>query len=349
MAEAGSVPPKRICVVGAGSIGGLLGVQLSLRGHTVTFFARGAHLAAMRAASAVELVRLDGTTVSSAPGSIFADSLTELPKQDVVILGLKTHQISSVLSSLPSLLGPDTVILTTQNGIPWWYFQIYGGPPEFRDRVVRSVDPDGALHGGIDPARILAAVVYPAAKISSPGVITHVEGTRFPVGELSGESTPRVAAISAMLVDAGFKSPVLPDVRGELWLKLWGTVAINPLSALTHATLDELCTVPHSRAVVVAMMREVEQVANAVGTTMRLPLERRVDGAARVGAHKTSMLQDAEIGRPMEVDTIMGAVTELARLAYVSTPHVDAIQGTISMLAYVMDKHQAKVPLVPLK
>lgn len=338
-----------ICVVGAGAIGGLLGVELSRQGHHVTFFARGAHLAAMKEADELKLVKLDGTTVSSAPGSTFAASLVELPVQDIVILGLKMHQIAPVLPTLHHIVGPETLILATQNGIPWWYFQCYSGPEKFRNRTVESVDPGGILKNGIDPTKVVATVVYPAAKISAPGEITHVEGVRFPVGEPSGQTTERITRLSKMLISAGFKSPVLGDIRGELWLKLWGTVAVNPLSALTHATLDELCTVPFSREVVVSVMREVEQVATRLGSGMRLPLERRVDGAARVGKHRTSMLQDCEAGREMEVDTIMGAVVELARVCEVDTPCVDTVYGTVRMLAHVMRKEKAKVCLVGLE
>lgn len=337
-----------ICIVGAGAIGGFLGVELSRRGHHVTFFARGAHLAAMQAADALKLIKLDGSTVQSAPGSVFASSLDDVPVQDVVVLALKMHQIASVLPSLPHIVGPKTVILTTQNGIPWWYFQEYRGPAEFQDRTVEAVDPGGVLKDAIDAKKIVATVVYPAANISAPGEITHVEGVRFPVGEPSGETTERVKKISEMLIDAGFKSPILPDVRGELWLKLWGTVAVNPLSALTHATLDELCTVPFSREVVMSVMREVEAVANRLGSKMRLPIERRVDGAAKIGKHRTSMLQDCEAGREMEIDTIMGAAVEMARVCKIETPCIDTVYGTVRMLAHVMKTQRVKICRVGL-
>lgn len=351
--EAVSQPPasKRVCVVGAGAIGGLLGVRLSQRGHVVTFHARGAHLAAMQEAGAMTLIGLDGASSVSAPTSSFVASLEGLPPQDYIILGLKTHQIASVLPALQALLAanPDATLIATQNGVPWWFFQMYPkGPPQFADRSLASVDPGAILHGGIDPSRVVATVVYPAAHIAKPGVVQHVDGVRFPVGEPSGDvQTPRIMALSTMLMDAGFKSPILPDIRGELWLKLWGSVAFNPLSALTHATLEELCTFEKSRGVVEAMMLEVQVVAAAVGITMRVPLERRVNGAAKVGRHKTSTLQDVEAGRPLEVDAIMGAVIEIARLTGTATPHIDAIYGAISMLAQVLGESNAAVPLVP--
>jgi 2-dehydropantoate 2-reductase len=340
---------KRICIVGAGAIGGLLGVRLS-RNHIVTFHARGAHLAAMLDASAMLLVSPDGIETKSAPSSLFVSSLDCVPPQDFVILGLKTHQISSVLPSLTALLerSPGATLVTTQNGVPWWFFQQFSGPHEFRDLPLLSVDPDGALFHGIDPKRIVATVVYPAAHIAAPGIVQHTDGLRFPVGEPSGDvSTSRITELSSILMDAGFKAPILSDVRGELWLKLWGSVALNPLSALTHATLEKLCTFPKSRRVVAAMMKEVENVATAVGVTLRLPLERRIDGAAKVGNHKTSTLQDCESGRPMEVDAIMGGVIEIARITDTPTPHVDAIYGAISLLAHVLESEKAALPLVP--
>lgn len=313
----------------------------------MTFFARGAHLAAMQEAGVLKLIRSDGSTIVSGENAKFVGSLENIGVQDLVILGLKMHQVKSVLLSLPSLLGPHTIILTTQNGIPWWYFQEYSGPPEYKNRTVESVDPGGVLKSSIDPTRIIASVVYPAAHISAPGEVTHVEGIRFPVGEPSGETTSRIQNLSELLVDAGFKSPILPDVRGELWLKLWGTVAVNPLSALTHATLDVLCIVPCGREVVLNMMKEVEQIAKTLGSGMRLPPERRVDGAARVGRHKTSMLQDVEAGREMEIETIMGAVIELARLCGASTPCIDTIYGTIQMLDHVMKTENVKICMMP--
>lgn len=341
--------PKRVCIVGAGAIGGLLGVRLSQRGHEVTFHARGAHLAAMQAAGALRLLAPDGWTSASAPGSTFVGSLAGLPPQDYVVLGLKTHQIPAVLPALRALLAdsPGATLVATQNGVPWWFFQLHAaGPPRFAGRALEAVDPGGVLHAGIDPSRVVATVVYPAAVIEEPGVVRHVDGVRFPVGELSGDvETPRIRALAAMLVDAGFKAPVLPDVRGELWLKLWGSVAFNPLSALTHATLEELCTFAKSRAVIEAIMREVQEVAAAVGVTMRVPMERRINGAAKVGRHKTSTLQDVEAGRPLEVDAIMGAVIEIAKLTETKTPHIDAIYGAISMLAQVLGDNNAAVPL----
>lgn len=342
----------KIVIVGAGAIGGLLGVHLSQQGHTVTFVARGAHLAAMQDADALTIERPDGTELRSAPGSKFVRSVQECNEpQDVIVLGLKMHQIVGVLDELPTILHDRSVFVTTQNGVPWWYFQQYEqGREELKGRTVETVDPGGVLKDSIDSSRILATVVYPAAHIERPGVIRHVEGVRFPIGEPSGQNTDRVKWMSALLVAAGFKAPVLEDVRAELWLKLWGTVAVNPLSALTHATLDVLCAKDGpGRDVVVRMMNEVEQVALKLGSKMRLPIDRRVDGAARVGKHRTSMLQDVETGRPLEIDTIIGSVVELAHLCKHPVPSIETIHGTLKMLAQVMKDSKSKVCLVPLE
>lgn len=337
-----------ICIVGAGAIGGLLGVHLSLQGHEVSFFGRGAHLTAMQKADCLKLKTPQGETIQSAPGSKFVSNLSQLSPQDIVIIGLKMHQIESVLPQLSYILKSDTIIITTQNGIPWWYFQQYPGPVEYIDHTIESVDPGGRLKESIESHRILATVVYPAAHISNPGEITHVEGIRFPIGEPNGEETDRVKWVSKMLIQSGFKSPILSDIRGELWLKLWGTVAVNPLSALTHSTLDVLCTHPDGRKVVMNMMKEVEMVANKLGSNMRLPAERRVDGAAKVGKHRTSMLQDVETGKEMEIETIIGSVVELAELCQVNIPCIDTIYRTIRMLAHVMKEDKSKICSLPI-
>lgn len=340
----------KVVIVGAGAIGGLLGVHLSLQGHVVTFVARGLHLEAMQKAGEMKLIKPDGTTICSAPGNKFVRSLKDCDgAQHLVILGLKMHQISSILDDLPYVLGPDSMIITTQNGIPWWYFQEYNGPKDFQNRTIESVDPGGVLKSRINPRQLLATVVYPAAHITEPGMIQHVEGVRFPIGELNGSHSARVQWVSEVLIGAGFKSPVLDDVRGEIWLKLWGTVAVNPLSALTHATLDVLCSEDSpARPVVIQIMREVEAITQKLGSSMRLPIERRVDGAARVGKHRTSMLQDVEAGRDMEIETIIGSVVELARLCQQDTPSIDTIYGTIRMLAKVMHEEKSKVCLLPI-
>lgn len=352
--QGSSVPPLRILIMGAGAIGGLLGVKLSLRGHPVTFICRGAHLREMQSAGCM-IVRTaeNGREERSADGSTFTDDLESLRAHsfDVIVLAIKMHQIATIAHLLPRLLSDNGIYLTTQNGVPWWYFQRNSlAPDDLRDTPVDAVDPDGTLYRTIDASRLLASVVYPAAKIVSPGVVLHVQGLRFPLGELDGCETVRAKMLSSMLEDAGFKAPVLKDVRAELWLKLWGTVAVNPLSALTHATLGELCDAESpSRPVVEAVMWEVQQIAEAVGERLRLPMERRVEGARKVGDHKTSMLQDVEEGKRAEVDAVMGAVIEIGRKTECATPHLDAVYGTMKMLEWVLEKRNAKVPLISNK
>ncbi len=240
----------KICVVGAGAIGGLLGGRLAAAGEEVTLVARGAHLEAMRKRGLWVFMR-DGEEVV-VPSPRVTDHIGSCGVQDLVILGLKAHQIDAVAEELPALFGPETVVLTTQNGIPWWYFQKLPGPWE--GTVLRSVDPEGRITRAIDPDRLIGCIAYPAAEIESPGIIRHIEGMRFPVGELDGRETDRVRRISECLVRAGFKSPILEDIRSEIWLKAWGNLAFNPISALTHTTLVDICRFPPSRALAARMM-----------------------------------------------------------------------------------------------
>lgn len=377
--DGGYPSAAKIAIVGAGAIGGLLGVHLSLQGHTVTFIARGSHLEAMQARGSLQLVSPDGSTIESAPfsangGSKFVRSVRDCAcEQDVIILGLKTHQLVDVADDLAAITGPRTVILTTQNGIPWWYFQHFPPPTstpsqqgegdeqkqgpdheqylQLRDRTVESVDPGGHLKQAIDADKILALVVYPAAAVTSPGVIHHQYGVRFPIGEINRAQVDsvRVHWMSSILTAAGFKSPVLPDVRAELWLKLWGTVAVNPLSALTHATLDVLCSRDSpGRRVAKRVMTEAETVANRLGATMRVPLVKRLDGARDVGKHRTSMLQDVMNGRDLEVKPVVEAVVELAEFVGVDVPATKTVLDTVLVLQDVMKQERAKVCLVPL-
>ncbi|KAI0567686.1 6-phosphogluconate dehydrogenase [Gracilaria domingensis] len=323
----------RICVVGAGAIGGLLGVELSRRGHNVAFFARGAHLAAMKKEGRSSQIDKTGWEHRRIRKWFYVHSITRRSwRTRPCDSGIENASDQGCTSGSSSYNRPAHCCA----GNAKW------------DSLV-SADPGGVLKTSIDPKKLIATVVYPAAVVASPGVIRHVEGIRFPIGEPNGQTTERVQWVSTMLIDAGFKSPVLEDVRGEMWLKLWGTVAVNPLSALTHATLDVLCTIPAGREVVVLMMKEVEKVANRLGSKMRLPIERRVNGAAKVGRHKTSMLQDVEAGREMEIETIMGAVVEMARVCGEDTPSIDTIYGTIRMLAFVMKEEKSKVCMIPVE
>jgi 2-dehydropantoate 2-reductase len=318
----------RIAIVGAGSIGGYLGALLALAGEDVTFIARGANLDAIRARG-MTVVLEDGRTVT-AKGAGAWESAREAGPHDLVLLTVKAHQVTAVAPELHHLLGDEACIVTMQNGIPWWYFQRHGG--EYEGAPVRSADPDGTIARLIDPARIVGSVVYPAATLAAPGLVHVVEGRRFTLGELDGRTTSRVQTISASLARAGFKAPVSEDIRAEIWLKVWGNLSFNPISALTRATLEDLLRFPLTRTLCVEMMREAESIANKLGVTFRVSIERRIAGAERIGAHKTSMLQDLEQGKPMEIEALVGAVVELGRLTGVATPHIDAVYACASLL-----------------
>jgi 2-dehydropantoate 2-reductase len=245
-------------------------------------------------------------------------------------LTVKAHQVAAVARDLGSMCDDRTSIVTMQNGIPWWYFQKLGGA--FDGTPVRAADPDGTIAACIDPTRIIGTVVYPAAELTRPGVVRVVEGKRFTLGELDGRSTPRVEALSATLTAAGFKAPVIDDIRGEIWLKIWGNLSFNPISALTHATLIDLIQYPLTRELCAEMMREAESVAKRLGVSFRVSIERRLAGAERVGAHKTSMLQDLEQGKALEIEALIGAVVELGRLTGIPTPHIDSVYALVSLL-----------------
>ena len=329
----------RICVVGAGAIGGLLGARLAAAGENVTLIARGAHLEAIRTGG-LEVTMNDGSVVHASDVDVTSD-MRECGPQDLVILGVKAHQIAPVAGDLPALFGPETLVLTTQNGIPWWYFQRHGGPLD--GTVLDSLDPGGTIAGAIEPERIIGCIAYPAAEISAPGRIRHIEGTRFPVGELDGAVTDRVNALSETLQRAGFKAPVLENIRSEIWLKAWGNLSFNPISALTHATLVDICQFPPSRDLAARMMTEAQEVAAKLGITFRVPLEKRIAGAERVGKHKTSMLQDAEVGKALETEALIGAVVELGRLTGTPTPSIDAVYALTRLLGHIIVEERVRV------
>lgn len=306
---------------------------------------------AMQKAGHMLIRAKDGREEQSDDGCVFTDDLDSLPGGvfDVVILALKMQQIETVAQKLPRLLADNGVYLTTQNGIPWWYFQRNDkAPEELRNTRVDAVDPNGALFSTIDPLRLLAAIAYVGAEIVEPGVILYGGSMRFPLGELDGTASPRAKMLSNILEDAGFKAPVVSDVHTELWVKLWSTVVVNPMSALTHATMGEVCDPDNpSCPVVEAVMREVERVANSVGVQFQFPLERRLEGARKGSKHKTSMLQDVEKGKSVEIDAITGAVIEIARKTGCVTPHLDTVYGTMKMLGWVLSKRNAKLLLLP--
>ena len=318
----------RICVVGAGAIGGLMAVRLSSAGHDVSAIARGAHLDAIRR-HGLRLVNPDGSAVV-ASGLAASDDFAALGRHDTVILALKAHQIAAVADRLRLLCRPDTLIVPVQNGIGWWYFERHGGPHD--GRRLQTLDPDGALAAAVPAERIAVSIAYPAAAKTAPGVISHSEGERFPVGELDGSRSERARAFAAALNSAGFKARVVTDIRTQVWTKALGNLAFNPISALTGATLGELCRAPATRRLAAAMMTEGAQIAAALGVRMRISIPRRIAGAEAVGEHKTSMLQDAEAGRPLELDPLVGVFEELGRLTGTPTPAISAVYALASML-----------------
>ena len=317
----------KVCVVGAGAIGGYMAVRIAKAGHDVSVIARGPHLAAIRT-HGLKLVEADQELVATNLSA--TDNICELGPQDVVLLALKAHQIEAVVDDLSVLLGPKTVLVTLQNGIPWWYFQRLDSP--YAGRVVKTVDPNGVLFNNIDPGRIIGCIAYPAATIAEPGVIKHVEGNRFPVGELDGSESDRVNQVSALFTEAGFKARVLTDIRSEIWLKLWGNLTFNPISAVTHATLVDICQFPLTRTLAATMMTEAQSIGERLGAGFRVPMERRIAGAESVGKHKTSMLQDVEVGKPLEIDGMLGVVVELAEMTEVDVPTLRALYACVSLL-----------------
>jgi 2-dehydropantoate 2-reductase len=331
----------KICVIGAGAIGGLMAAHLARAGEKVSVIDVGDHLAAIQK-NGIKVIAPDGSE-DVVTGIEASDSYERPGHQDLVVLAVKTNVLSEVAPRLVPLLGDDTIILPLQNGIPWWYFQRFDVP--YENRPVESVDPGGKIAATIDPERILGCVVYPAGEIVSPGVIKHVEGNRFPVGELDGISTERAENVVALLKNAGFKSFVLDDIRSEIWLKLWGNLSFNPISGLTHATLVDICQFPLTRQLAADMMREAQQVAEHLGASFRLPLEKRIEGAEKVGKHKTSMLQDVEAGRPLEIDAIISVVVEFGRMTGIETPNINAVHALIRLLEQTMREDHGAVQL----
>src|SRR5271165_4568488 len=295
----------RIAIFGAGAIGGLLGVKLAEAGADVTFIARGPHLAAMQA-NGVTLISGEKRTVVHP--RCLADP-AEAGVQDCVIVTLKAHGLPGAAQQIARMMGPDSTLVTGINGVPYWYFFGLDGP--YRDRRVESVDPAGKLWDVLPPSQAIGMVVYPAAEVTAPGVITHTYGDRFTLGEPDGSRSARIEALSKLLIGAGLKAPVRPRIRDEIWVKLWGNLCFNPISALTGSTLDRITGRADLRSLCRAMMTEAQVVAEALGVKFAVSLEKRLDGAAEVGVHKTSMLQDLERGRPMEIDALLGAVVEL--------------------------------------
>jgi 2-dehydropantoate 2-reductase len=329
----------KIAIIGVGAIGGYVGIRLALAGEDVTFIARGANLAALRSRG-IRLVTADGG--EQAVEQVKAtDDYDAAGPQDLVILTMKAHQVEAVALDVPKLFGSDTVVVPMQNGIPYWYFHRH--PGALAGTQVHSVDPSGLIGKHIPCERVIGCVVYPAAELVSPGVIKHVEGNRFPVGEPDGTSSARVKRVSECFIRGGLQAPVLSDIRAEIWLKLWGNLTFNPISALSRATLADICQYPPSRAVAAAMMSEAQTVANKLGITFRVSIDKRIAGAERVGHHKTSMLQDVESARTLEIDALLGSVVELARLTDTATPHIDTVYALTKLLAKSVEESKAPV------
>ena len=331
----------KIAIIGAGAIGGYVGAKLALAGNQVTFIVRGANLQAIRDRG-IRLVLPDSSEQIAA--DVHATDDYDAPgPQDLVILAMKAHQLDGVADQLPALFGHGTPVVTMQNGIPYWYFHNHGGA--LAGSKLASVDPGRSLAEKIPPSRVIGCVVYPASELLAPGVVRHIEGERFPLGELDGSSSARVTRISECFTAAGFKAPVLDDIRAEIWLKLWGNLTFNPISSLAHSTLQDICRYPPSRALAASMMREAQEVAGKLGVEFRVTLDKRIAGAEKVGQHKTSMLQDIEAGRAPEIDALVGSVAELGRLTRTPTPHIDSVYALVKLLARAMEAGQGRLRL----
>jgi 2-dehydropantoate 2-reductase len=292
----------------------------------------------------MKLLLPDGSTQHATSVRAVQDP-AEAGPQDVVLLTTKSHQVRDLLPGLRSLFGPETLVVTMINGVPWWYFQRLGGA--YDGQRLASVDPDGALAEGIEVERVIGSIVYPAAELVEPGVVRLIEGNRFTLGELDGQRTPRIEALSKSLMAAGFKAPVSRDIRSEIWVKLWGNLTFNPVSALTHATLEDICRYPLSRELAARMMSEGRAVGEKLGVEFKVTLEQRIAGAEAVGAHKTSMLVDVEHGRALELEALVGSVVELARITGTPTPNIDAVYAITSLLGKTLAAQKGRLAMQP--
>ena len=324
----------KICVFGAGAIGGYIGVKLAQAGADVSLVARGPNLAAMQQ-NGLRLIEEGQEHKVSVSAS---DTPSDLGEQDYIIVTLKAHSVPPVVEKMRPLIGKNTTIVSGVNGVPWWYFHKIGGPLE--GTRLHSVDPDDAQWNGFGPDNVLGCVVYPAAEVIEPGVIKHIEGNRFSLGEPDGSKSERAIALSQALSAAGLKAPVRPKLRDEIWVKLWGNLSFNPISALTHATLDVLCTDEGTRPIARSMMLEAQEIAEKLGVKFPIDVERRIDGGAAVGAHRTSMLQDLDQGRPMEIDALVASVQELGKITKTPTPIIDTVLGLVRLRARTANLYQ---------
>jgi 2-dehydropantoate 2-reductase len=334
----------KIAVVGAGAIGGYLGARLSAAGEEVTFIARNRNLQAINA-NGFQLIQEDGSELLAKNVRAVQD-YAEAGPQDVVLLTVKAHQVQDLLPDLRGLFGPHTAVVTMINGLPWWYFHKLAGP--YEGRSLQSLDPSGALAANIEPERIIGSIVYPASELVAPGVVKVIEGNRFSLGELDGSRSERIEALSKAMMNAGFKSPISRDIRSEIWVKLWGNLSFNPISALTHATLEDICRYGPTRDLVAAMMREAQAVGEKLGVEFKISLDKRIAGAEAVGAHKTSMLVDVEHGRALELQALVGSVVELGQITGTPTPTISAIYATTSLLAKTLQDQRGRLAMQPV-
>ena len=327
----------KICIVGAGAIGGMLGVKLALSGHDMTLILRGANLEAVKQ-NGLMLIEENGNELLAKPIKA-TSNISEAGQQDVVILGMKAHQVAAVAAELPQLMHSATRVVTMQNGIPWWYF--YKLPGDYTNMPVRAVDPDGEIARYIPIDSVIGSVVYPASEVIRPGVIKVIEGNRFTLGEIDGSDTPSIRAISDAFKASGFKAPVSADIRSEIWLKVWGNLSFNPISALTHATLEDICLYLPTRELAASMMTEAQAIGQKLGVQFKVSLEKRIAGAQGVGQHKTSMLQDVEQGRALELQALVASVMELGQITQMPTPTIHAVYALASLLANNLQQHKA--------
>ena len=319
----------KVCIFGAGAIGGYIGVKLALSGTDVSFIARGPNLSAIKK-NGVKLLS-EGQTLIARP--MATDDPRELGPQDYVVLTVKAHSLHAIANSIQPLLGPQTVLVPAINGIPWWYFYKLPGP--YENTRLKTIDPHGQLWEKLDPGRVIGCVVYPATDLIEPGVIEHTYGNRFDIGEPDGSKSQRAVAFSERMIKAGLRCPVRPRIRDNLWIKLWGNLSFNMICALTTAPLDIVTGDPATRGVARAMMLEGQTVAEKLGVSFPIDVDARIAGAAEVGRHKPSTLVDLEKGRPMEIDALLGAVVEIGRLVGVATPVCDVVLALVRQRARI--------------
>lgn len=335
----------RICIVGAGAIGGMVGAKLAQSGHEVTLILRGPNLEAVKA-NGLQLIEHDGTRLVVKPARV-TSVISEAGDQEVVILAVKAHQVTAVAPELPRIMGFGTRVITMQNGIPWWYFHKLPGDTAraYAGASVPSVDPGGVVARHIPIDSVIGSIVYPASEMIQPGVIQVIEGNKFSLGELDGQDSTSIKEIADAFKAAGFKTPISRDIRSEIWLKLWGNLSFNPISALTHSTLEDLCLYPHTRELLATMMGEAQAIGQKLGVEFKVSIDKRIAGGQAVGQHKTSMLQDVEMGRPIELEALVGSVLDLARITDTPAPSIKAIYAVASLLGHNLQRKKVTLTM----